>query len=102
MKSKSEIIQELRAEIENGPAGWSTIRALDLLDQLQAVPEISCDEPPPGLLLSMAICLDHAIGLDGYYDQFGEGHHEEKKREALHDMRKVWHEVVGTGYFKYK
>jgi len=46
-------------------------------------------EPDPALLISMATCLNHGFGL------------LDKKRqdEILHDMRKLWDEVVGRGYY---
>lgn len=102
MKTHQELIQELRAELENGPADWSTVRALELLDQLERSDIPQSQEPPNGLLVSMAMCLDHAIGLDGYYDQFEPGLHQRKFNQAMIDMEKVWREVAGLGYFKYQ
>ena len=60
------------------------------------------NEPPPGLLMSMAIRWDHALGLDGYYDQFGKpGDHKLKLESTLRDMRRLWEEVTGRGFFQY-
>jgi hypothetical protein len=90
------------------PNEWEIQQAIQTLSDIKnwawkgALP-LDFDEPPPGLLMSMAICDDHALGLDGYYDQFeGEGAHKRKVEIALGDMMKFWEEVVGKGYFKYK
>lgn len=48
------------------------------------------DTPPLELLVSMAACLDHGFGLMG---------HEEQQKQ-LNEMRKVYDEVVGDGYFR--
>lgn len=59
--------------------------------------------PPPGLLMSMAIRLDHALGCPGYYDQpifASQGiSHADRLRAALADMEKVYHEVTGYGFY---
>jgi hypothetical protein len=47
-------------------------------------------EPDPALLVSMATCLNHGFGLL-----------ETSRQESiLHDMRKLWDEVQGRGYYK--
>ena len=57
-------------------------------------------EPPIGLLMSMAIRYDHALGMPGYYDQFGEeGDHEKQLRVALITMRQLCEEVSGQGFY---
>jgi hypothetical protein len=50
----------------------------------------------------MALRLDHALGLPGYYDQYGDGKvsHARRLECALADMRKVYEEVVGHGFYK--
>lgn len=61
-------------------------------------------EPPEELLMSMAIRHDHALGIPGYYDQefFGAERvsHEARLRAALRDMRKIYEEVVGGGFYR--
>lgn len=47
------------------------------------------DEPDLALLISMAVCLRHGFGLDT----------EEQQQSQLRDMRKLWDEVVGRGYY---
>lgn len=62
-------------------------------------------EPSAGLLMSMAIRSDHALGCPGYYDQKGLGRpnngvsHARMLECALGDMRKLHEEVVGTGFY---
>jgi hypothetical protein len=61
--------------------------------------------PSDGLLMSMAIRSDHALGCPGYYDQKGLGRlnkgvsHARMLESALGDMRKLHEEVVGTGFY---
>jgi hypothetical protein len=61
--------------------------------------------PSDGLLMSMAIRSDHALGCPGYYDQKGLGRpnngvsHARMLECALGGMRKLHEEVVGTGFY---
>lgn len=63
-------------------------------------------EPTPGLLMSMAVRYDHALGMPGFYDQtlFGKKvsdiDHAERLRQAISTMRQLHEEVVGTGFYK--
>ncbi len=60
-------------------------------------------EPSRGLLMSMALRVDHAIGCPGYYDQplvGGKlGDHDRRVEMALDDARKMYEEVVGNGFY---
>ena len=62
-------------------------------------------EPSAGLLMSMAIRIDHALGCPGYYDQKGLGRpnngvsHARMLECALGNMRKLHEEVVGAGFY---
>lgn len=60
-------------------------------------------EPPPGLLMSMAIRYDHGLGCPGYYDQsfFGAEKisHEKRLESALTTMRQLYDEVAGYGFY---
>ena len=62
-------------------------------------------KPPLGLLTSMAIRSDHGLGVPGYYDQpfllkmnHGVGH-ARRMECAIAEMRKLYEEVVGTGFY---
>lgn len=61
--------------------------------------------PSAGLLMSMAIRSNHALGCPGYYDQKGLGRpnngvsHARMLECALGDMRKLHEEVVGAGFY---
>jgi len=63
------------------------------------------EEPPIGLLMSMAIRYDHALMSPDYYDQsiFGEdvekGNHEKILRATLATMRQLYEEVSGHGFY---
>lgn len=48
------------------------------------------DEPDQALLVSMATCLDHGFGL----------HDAKRQQSVLYDMRKLWDEVMGRGYYR--
>lgn len=62
-------------------------------------------EPPPGLLMSMAIRYDHALAVPGYYDQpffkeMGEcPTHKERLEGALQVMSQLYEEVAGYGFY---
>lgn len=59
-------------------------------------------EPPLGLLISMALRLDHALGCKGYYDQpifNGSTSHKDRFQNAVNDMRKLYEEVAGYGFY---
>ncbi len=66
-------------------------------------------EPPPGLLMSMAIRFDHGLGVPGYYDQFKAlaitcdmppgPTHAERLESTLRTMRQLYEEVSGYGFY---
>ena len=67
--------------------------------------ELLPKEPPPGLLMSMAIRYDHALGCPGYYDQqqlFGEKgpSHSQRLESTLTTMRQLYEEVSGHGFYR--
>jgi hypothetical protein len=60
--------------------------------------------PTPGILMSMALRVDHGLGCPGYYDQFnvtGEAwrSHARRLEVALSDARKQYEEIAGTGFY---
>jgi len=62
-------------------------------------------EPPPGLLMSMAIRFDHGLGCPGYYysELFrgpNEPTHAQRLESTLRQMRQLWEEVVGLGFYR--
>lgn len=61
-------------------------------------------EPPIGLLMSMALRLDHALGCPGYYDQeflaMPGVSHARRVEVALENMRKLYEEVTGQGFYR--
>ncbi len=61
-------------------------------------------EPTEGLLMSMALRADHALGCSGYYNQFvfgvSGGGHARRLEVAISEARKQHEEVVGTGFYK--
>ncbi len=56
-------------------------------------------EPPEGLLMSMAVRSNHGLGVDGHYDQFGEGEHKRRLEATIREMRQLYEEVSGHGFF---
>lgn len=67
-------------------------------------------KPTRGLLISMAIRSDHALGIPGYYDEMREhlpaDHpmksvtHAQRMQSTMNSMRQLHEEVVGTGFYK--
>jgi hypothetical protein len=87
--------------------------AADILDKLERWQPAELDgkqvvciplEATPGLLMSMAIRDDHALGMPGYYDQpfvATEGvTHAKRVESALRKMSQLHEEVVGKGFYK--
>lgn len=61
-------------------------------------------EPPEGLLMSMALRWDHALGCPGYYDEMSFGSHvgtphAERLKSTLSSMRQLYEEVSGHGFY---
>lgn len=61
--------------------------------------------PPPGLLMSMALRYDHALGIPGYYDnlpiQLGMSH-DERLKSTLSMMRQLYEEISGRGFYRHE
>jgi hypothetical protein len=71
--------------------------SLKLATALTGLPK----EPPAGLLESMATCLRHDFGLDRDPDQaIGCGLTPDERASLLRDMRKLYEEVQGSGFYK--
>ena len=70
----------------------------------QPEPTMSAEQiPSDGLLMSIAMRLDHAAGMPGYYDNpllAGKpGDHARRLQSLLADARRAWEEVVGKGFW---
>jgi hypothetical protein len=120
--------QYARTEAESH---WKTVaeaRGKDLLTRAQMIENLSAErdllktraatlavllypkergqkiEPSPGLLMSMAIRLDHALGNPGYYDGpifKSQGMSHKKHLEAaLTTARQLFEEVTGQGFYQ--
>lgn len=78
-----------RAPVEQAPDGFAIVPL----------------EPGKGLLMSMALRYDHALGCPGYYDQepFGKPlggiSHQKRLESTICTMRQLHEEVVGTGFY---
>lgn len=61
-------------------------------------------DPPPGLLMSMALRYDHSLGCPGYYDDeiyTCRGiSHKQRLEGTLTIMRQLYEEVAGYGFYK--
>ena len=96
---KAEVMR-LAAEgrrVVAGPAGASPFAELmnapswDWKSNTYAIiSELVSDQPDPALLISMAMRVNHGFGL---MDRMAQN-------SLLNDMRKVWEEVVGRGYYE--
>lgn len=59
-------------------------------------------DPPPGLLNSMAMRLRHDFGIDADDNSpMSSGFTEQEREVILNDMRKLYEEVSGHGFFKW-
>lgn len=106
-------IQAHLSELELAVAWWRAAGSPKTVPAPEAEPSAAGDHPavvtvprvpPEELLISMAVRQDHALGLPGYYDQAifgGEGiGHAARMSIALSEMRKVYEEVVGDGFYR--
>lgn len=54
--------------------------------------------------MSMAIRMDHGLGVPGHYDQpiFADSGltHQQRLDGALRTARQMWEEVVGQGFYR--
>lgn len=79
---------------------YDSIKPYDKIGDYVLVPI----KPTKGLLISMAIRYDHALGWPGYYDipLFGikpEISHNQRLHSTLTTMSQLHEEVVGTGFY---
>ena len=80
---------------------WHT-RHLARTGRLKLLPK----NPPIGLLMSMAMRHDHAIGAPGYYDQpifsrqRGLISHRDRVNLTIQEMGKLYEEVAGHGFYR--
>ena len=58
-------------------------------------------DPPPGLLMSMAIRSDHGLGCPGYYDGKYGLTHQQYLDSVLRDMSQLYEEVSGHGFYQW-
>jgi hypothetical protein len=69
----------------------------------ETVPPETNATPPVGLLVSMAIRLDHGLGCPGYYDSpaFSASGltHKRRLEAAMSTARQLWEEVAGRGFY---
>lgn len=80
-----------RAQVEASKSQVKRIAALSTA----ALPK----EPPPGLLMSMALRLDHSLAVPADCLPI-KPPREERLRQALADARRCYEEVCGTGFYK--
>ena len=68
-----------------------------------APPPDSSATPSVGLLVSMAIRLDHGLGCPGYYDSQAVSAsgltHKRRLEAAMSTARQLWEEVTGHGFY---
>lgn len=63
------------------------------------IKDVLPEEPPVGLLNSMALSYDHSFGIANFNED--EEKHKERQKRILVLMRKFYDEVSGYGYYKY-
>lgn len=78
---------------------------LKVAERFRGSPVETPKEPPLGLLMSMAIRMDHGLGVPGYYDQpffaclANNLTHAQRLDATLKVCRQLWEEVVGHGFY---
>lgn len=78
------------------PGMTNVVRELALKEGYVSVPR----EPSEGLLMSIALRLDHGLGMPGYYDQLGKpGDHKRRLEMTIADARRAYEEITGTGFW---
>ncbi|MCU1193532.1 hypothetical protein JAK62_19590 [Stenotrophomonas maltophilia] len=90
-RAREVLAAELEKSGDAENAAWVRSGAADGCVPLRAIIAALTppDEPDPALLISMAVCLRHGFGLDT----------AEQQQAQLRDMRKLWDEVMGRGYY---
>lgn len=56
-------------------------------------------EPPPGLLVSIALRLDHGLFMPNILTGETEEQHQRRIEVALQDARRAWEECSGNGFY---
>ena len=78
-----------------------TINKVDKVDKNKTVTLTLPVNPPKGLLVSMAMRMDHSFGLEQQeMIGFKVGLSKNEKIQLLKDMRRVYEEIIGTGFYK--
>jgi hypothetical protein len=95
----------LEGRVSGRTSEWPAIRTelSHLLSTPHAIWPVLPKEPPPGLLMSMAIRYDHDLGVPGYYDNpmFGDClTHAQRLTSTLTTMRQLYEEVSGHGFYR--
>lgn len=101
----AEILKQVKSAAEAGDALALGANAVhNLWQAIQALGTETNSEPTPGLLISMAIRMDHGLGIPGYYDQpmFGSDGptHKQRLDAALSTARQMWEEATGRGFYR--
>lgn len=65
-----------------------------------AVSELTQSEPPYGLLVSIALRLDHSLFLRSEISGETEEEHKRRIEIALLDARRAWEECTGHGFYR--
>jgi hypothetical protein len=71
-----------------------------MADETVTIPK----NPSPGILMSMALRYDHALGVSGFYDQplYSKSgiSHAQRLAGTLVTMRQLYEEVVREGFYQ--
>jgi hypothetical protein len=109
MEDVNQLVDKFAAYIGSDDPGYVFTIKLQLRDAIIDILEKRKiglpKEPPLGLLMSMAIRYDHALGIPGYYDQQifeGEGNcgHMKRLQSTLTTMSQLYEEVAGYGFYQ--
>lgn len=90
LESHAAVLQEQRDDEHSGKKKWQQ-RARDMQAKVAELEKRALpDEPDIALLASMATCANHAFGMMD----------AETQERELYEMRKLYDEVAGKGYYR--
>lgn len=84
----------------------ASLKAMQVVNTVAVAPSLALpQEPPPGLLMSMAVRYDHGLAVSGHYDQLthvlhGGASHAQRLDSTLRTMRQLYEEVAGFGFYR--
>lgn len=74
-----------------------SIENIELKKEIKELKEPKQDEPPLGLLISIAMRMDHSFLCPNFHET--EENFRKRQKSLLSDARRAWEEVTGRGFW---